>query len=93
MNKNFLRLTFILFVICAISTALVVAAYDYTNGIIADRAAANVAEGYKQVLPQAGKLEKLPVPANSPIKEIYRSTKDSKTNGFVYFVLILLLKS
>ena len=67
MNKNFLRLTFILFVICAISTALVVAAYDYTNGIIADRAAAKVAEGYKQVLPQAGKLEKLPVPANSPI--------------------------
>ena len=86
MNKNFLRLTFILFVICAISTALVVAAYDYTNGIIADRAAAKVAEGYKQVLPQAGKLEKLPVPANSPIKEIYRSTKDSKTNGFVYTV-------
>ncbi len=86
MNKNFLRLTFILFVICAISTALVVAAYDYTNGIIADRAAAKVAEGYKQVLPQAGKLEKLPVPASSPIKEIYRSTKDSKTNGFVYTV-------
>lgn len=86
MNKNFLRLTLILFVICAISTALVVAAYDYTNGIIADRAAAKVAESYRQVLPQAGKLEKLPVPANSPIKEIYRSTKDSKTNGFVYTV-------
>lgn len=86
MNKNFLRLTFILFIICAISTALVVAAYDYTNSIIADRNAAKIAEGYKQVLPQAGKLEKLPVPANSPIKEIYRSTKDSKTNGFVYTV-------
>ena len=86
MNKSFLRLTFILFSICAISTALVAAAYDYTNGIIAERAAAKVAAGYKQVLPQAGKLEKLPVPENSPIKEIYRSTANSKVNGFVYTV-------
>lgn len=86
MNKDMLRLSFLLFIICAISTALVAGAYDYTKEIIADRAATKVTESYKQVFPSADKLVKETAPANSPIKEIYRSTKDGADNGYIYTV-------
>ncbi|MGE4588038.1 MAG: RnfABCDGE type electron transport complex subunit G [Acidaminococcaceae bacterium] len=86
MSKNVFRLSFTLLSICVVCTALVVAAHDYTNSIIAEREAAKVAESYIQVFPQAGKLEKIPAPADSPIKEIYRSAKGSGFNGYIYTV-------
>ena len=86
MNKSFFRLTFLLFFICAASTALVAGAHNYTKNIIADRAAAQILEGYKQVLPAAGKLSKETGPTNSPIKEICRSTQGDKINGYIYTV-------
>lgn len=86
MNKDLFRLSFLLLIICAISTALVAGAHDYTKGIIASRNAAQVTESYKQVFPQAGKLEKEASPSDSPIKEIYRSTKGDSINGYIYTV-------
>lgn len=86
MNKNIVRLPLILFVICAVCTALVVAAHDFTKPIIDEREAAKVEESYKQVFPEAGKLEKIAVPPDSAIKEISRSAKGSGFNGFIYTV-------
>ena len=86
MNKNIIRIALTLVIICAICTALVVGAHDYTGSIIAERDAAKVAESYKQVFPDAAKLEKVASPANSPIKEIYRSAKGAGFNGYIYTV-------
>lgn len=46
MAKNVFRLSFTLLAICAVCTALVVGAHDYTNSIIAEREAAKVIESY-----------------------------------------------
>jgi len=86
MAKNIFRLSFTLLIICAVCTALVVGTHNYANAIIAEREAAKIAESYKQVFPQAGKLEQVPAPADSPIKEIYRSAKGSGFNGYIYTV-------
>lgn len=86
MSKDIFRLSFLLFAICAISTALVTGAYEYTKDIIAERDAAKVAESYLQVFPEAGKLEKVDAPENSPIKEILRSAKGAGVNGYIYTV-------
>ncbi len=86
MAKNVFRLSFTLLAICVVCTALVVGAHDYTNSIIAEREAAKIEESYLQVFPQAGKLEKIAAPADSSIKEIYRSAKGAGFNGYIYTV-------
>ena len=58
-SKDFLRLPLTLLIICAVCTALVVAAHDYTAGIIASRQAAEIDAAYKQIFPELGKLEKV----------------------------------
>lgn len=52
MNKNIIRFSLTLLIICAVCTALVVAAHDYTKTIIAEREAAKIAESYQQVFPK-----------------------------------------
>ena len=86
MNKNIIRFSLTLLIICAVCTALVVAAHDYTKTIIEEREAAKIAESYKQVFPEAAKLEKVDAPVDSPIKEIYRSAKGAGFNGYIYTV-------
>lgn len=85
-SKDFLRLPLTLLIICAVCTALVVAAHDYTAGIIASRQAAEIDAAYKQIFPELGKLEKISAPPDSPIREVHRSARSSGFNGYIYTV-------
>ncbi len=85
MNNFISKLTFTLFLLCAICTALVAGAHTLTKDAIAARAAADVKAAYKQVFPQMGTLSQEKSPGGL-IKDIKCSKKAGEVNGYIYTV-------
>lgn len=86
MFKDTIRLSGILLIICALSTALVSAAVDITTPIINDRREARILEGYQEVLPQAGTLTPLTIEADKTIQAVMQSKVNDTVNGYIYTV-------
>lgn len=83
MSREIIRLALILLTICGISAACVTCAFGLTLPVIENRRTAEVQAGYKEVLPEAGKLEAVTA-ADKNILGIMRSEKDGRTNGYIY---------
>ncbi len=85
MNNFITKLTFTLFLLCTICTALVAGAHNITKDAIAARAAADVKTAYTQVFPKMGTLSQEKIPGGI-IQDIKCSKENGKINGYIYTV-------
>ena len=84
MLKETIRLAAILLTICGICTALVAEAFNSTKDTIENRAAQQIRDSYKQVLPDADIMTKQPPPDNAALLEVLRSESNGMVNGYIY---------